>query len=152
MKARQQKLGQTVADLDLLIAACAREQGLVVATLNYRDFSRIEDWHGKTGELVNNHGRKEVNPDDAAVAEIRAQLADDTLLMFRLEDFYEIFKQDAEWGAKLLGVTTHRHGMPMAVPFRAADSYIQKLLDQGVKIAICDQMETPKPANWSSAN
>lgn len=79
--------------------------------------------------------------------EIRAQLSDDTLLMFRLGDFYEIFKQDAEWGAKLLGITlTHRHGMPMAgIPFHAADSYIQKLLDQGVKIAICDQMETPKP-------
>ncbi len=79
--------------------------------------------------------------------EIRAQLSDDTLLMFRLGDFYEIFQQDAEWGAKLLGITlTHRHGMPMAgIPFHAADSYIQKLLDQGVKIAICDQVETPQP-------
>ncbi len=79
--------------------------------------------------------------------EIRAQLSDDTLLMFRLGDFYEIFLQDAEWGAKLLGITlTHRHGMPMAgIPFHAADGYIQKLLDQGVKIAICDQVETPQP-------
>lgn len=79
--------------------------------------------------------------------EMRAKLSDDTLLMFRLGDFYEIFKQDAEWGAKLLGITlTHRHGMPMAgIPFHAADGYIQKLLDQGIKIAICDQMETPKP-------
>jgi DNA mismatch repair protein MutS len=79
--------------------------------------------------------------------EIRARLSDDTLLMFRLGDFYEIFQQDAEWGAKLLGITlTHRHGMPMAgIPFHAADSYIQKLLDQGVKIAICDQVETPQP-------
>jgi len=79
--------------------------------------------------------------------EIRAKLSDDTLLMFRLGDFYEIFKQDAEWGAKLLGITlTHRHGMPMAgIPFHAADGYIQKLLDQGIKIAICDQVETPQP-------
>ncbi|WP_269523992.1 DNA mismatch repair protein MutS [Coraliomargarita parva] len=79
--------------------------------------------------------------------EIRAKLSDDTLLMFRLGDFYEIFLQDAEWGAKLLGITlTHRHGMPMAgIPYHAADTYMQKLLDQGVKIAICDQMETPKP-------
>ena len=79
--------------------------------------------------------------------EIRAKLADDTLLMFRLGDFYEIFKQDAERGAKLLGITlTHRHGMPMAgIPFHAADGYIQKLLDQGIKIAICDQVETPQP-------
>lgn len=79
--------------------------------------------------------------------EIRARLSDDTLLMFRLGDFYEIFLQDAERGAKLLGITlTHRHGMPMAgIPFHAADGYIQKLLDQGIKIAICDQVETPKP-------
>ena len=79
--------------------------------------------------------------------EIRAKLADDTLLMFRLGDFYEIFKQDAERGAKLLGITlTHRHGMPMVgIPFHAADGYIQKLLDQGIKIAICDQVETPQP-------
>ncbi|PDH29342.1 MAG: DNA mismatch repair protein MutS [Puniceicoccaceae bacterium MED-G31] len=79
--------------------------------------------------------------------EIRAQLSDDTLLLFRLGDFYEIFLQDAERGAKLLGITlTHRHGMPMAgMPFHAADSYIQKLLDHGIKVAICDQVETPQP-------
>ncbi len=79
--------------------------------------------------------------------EIRAQLSYDTLLLFRLGDFYEIFLQDAERGAKLLGITlTHRHGMPMAgMPFHAADSYIQKLLDHGIKVAICDQVEAPQP-------
>jgi len=79
--------------------------------------------------------------------EIRARLSDDTLLLFRLGDFYEIFLQDAERGAKLLGITlTHRHGMPMAgIPYHAADNYLQKLLDRGIKIAICDQTETPKP-------
>jgi DNA mismatch repair protein MutS len=79
--------------------------------------------------------------------EIRAKLNDDTLLLFRLGDFYEIFQQDAERGAKLLGITlTHRHGMPMAgIPYHAAETYLQKLLDQGIKIAICDQTETPKP-------
>jgi len=79
--------------------------------------------------------------------EIRARLADDTLLLFRLGDFYEVFQQDAERGAKLLGITlTHRHGMPMAgIPYHAADTYLQKLLDQGIKIAICDQTETPQP-------
>ncbi len=79
--------------------------------------------------------------------EIRAKLSDDTLLLFRLGDFYEVFQQDAERGAKLLGITlTHRHGMPMAgIPYHAADTYLQKLLDQGIKIAICDQTETPKP-------
>lgn len=90
---------------------------------------------------------KKITPMMQQWHEIRAKLSDDTLLMFRLGDFYEIFLQDAEWGAKLLGITlTHRHGMPMAgIPFHAADGYIQKLLDQGVKIAICDQVETPQP-------
>jgi tRNA(fMet)-specific endonuclease VapC len=49
MKARQHQLGQMVADLDLLIAACAAHNGLTVVTLNHTDFSRIEgivweDW------------------------------------------------------------------------------------------------------------
>jgi tRNA(fMet)-specific endonuclease VapC len=48
-KARQQELGRTVADLDLLIAACATYHGLILATLNSRDFKKIEglaweDW------------------------------------------------------------------------------------------------------------
>lgn len=78
---------------------------------------------------------------------IRARLSADTLLLFRLGDFYEIFKEDAERGAALLGITlTHRHGMPMAgIPYHAADSYLQKLLDRGIKIAICDQVETAQP-------
>ena len=74
--------------------------------------------------------------------EIRGQLASDTLLLFRLGDFYEIFHQDAERGAQMLGITlTHRHGMPMAgIPFHAAETYIQKLLDLGGKVAIVDQV------------
>ena len=79
--------------------------------------------------------------------EIRGQLAEDTLLLFRLGDFYEVFNQDAERGAELLGITlTHRHGMPMAgIPFHASETYIQKLLDQGIKVAIVDQVEAPQP-------
>jgi len=79
--------------------------------------------------------------------EIRGELGDDTLLLFRLGDFYELFHDDAERGARLLGITlTQRHGMPMAgIPYHTSDSYIQKLLDQGVKVALCDQVETPQP-------
>ena len=47
--------------------------------------------------------------------EMRAKLSDDSLLLFRLGDFYEVFNQDAERGAEYLGITlTYRHGMPMA--------------------------------------
>ena len=74
---------------------------------------------------------------------IRSQLSEDTLLLFRLGDFYEVFHQDAEKGSRLLGITlTQRNGIPMAgIPYHAADTYLQKLLNQGIKIAFCEQME-----------
>ncbi len=79
--------------------------------------------------------------------EARQSLEDDTLLLFRLGDFYEMFENDAVLGAKLLGITlTKRHDMPMAgIPSHAAESYLSKLLAQGRKVAICDQLEPPKP-------
>ena len=90
---------------------------------------------------------KKVTPMMQQWHEIRGRLDADTLLLFRLGDFYEIFNQDAERGAQLLGITlTHRHGMPMAgIPYHASESYIQKLLDQSIKVAIVDQVETPQP-------
>ena len=74
---------------------------------------------------------------------IRSKLSDDTLLLFRLGDFYEVFHQDAEKGSMLLGITlTQRNGIPMAgIPYHAADTYLQKLLNKGIKIAFCEQME-----------
>ena len=76
--------------------------------------------------------------------EARESLEDDTLLLFRLGDFYEMFETDAERGASLLGITlTKRHEMPMAgIPFHAAEGYLTKLLNHGHKVAICDQLET----------
>lgn len=78
--------------------------------------------------------------------EVRNQLPENTLLLFRLGDFYELFNRDAEEGASLLGITlTKRHKYPMAgIPFHAAEAYIGKLLAAGKKVAICDQVETPQ--------
>lgn len=79
--------------------------------------------------------------------EAKENLPADALLLFRLGDFYEMFLEDAERGASILGITlTQRNGTPMAgIPYHAARTYIQKLLDANCKVAICDQMETPKP-------
>ena len=79
--------------------------------------------------------------------EARESLADDTLLLFRLGDFYEMFEKDAERGAALLGITlTKRHDMPMAgIPSHAAEGYLTKLLNNGQKVAICDQIEAAQP-------
>lgn len=78
---------------------------------------------------------------------IRSELPKNTLLFFRLGDFYELFFDDAKDASRLLGLTlTERHGTPMAgIPFHAAETYINKLLHAGKKVAICDQVETPQP-------
>lgn len=75
--------------------------------------------------------------------EVRRGLPRDTLLLFRLGDFYELFFEDAVDAARLLGLTlTKRGDHPMAgLPFHAADNYVNKLLAAGRKVAICDQAE-----------
>lgn len=79
--------------------------------------------------------------------DVRHGLPPNTVLLFRLGDFYEMFLDDAATGAPILGITlTKRNGMPMAgIPYHAADNYIGKLLAAGKKVAICDQMEAPQP-------
>ena len=69
----------------------------------------------------------------------------DHLLLFRLGDFYELFGEDAELGARLLSIAlTSRQGAPMAgIPHHSADGYIARLVQAGQKIAICEQMEAP---------
>lgn len=75
----------------------------------------------------------------------------DSILFYRLGDFYEMFFEDAKTVAKELELTlTGKNcGMeeraPMCgVPFHAADSYINRLIKKGYKVAICEQMEDPK--------
>ncbi len=79
--------------------------------------------------------------------EVKRGLPPGTLLLFRLGDFYEMFHEDAEEGARLLGITlTQRQGTPMAgIPYHAAETYIGKALAAGRKVALCDQVETPRP-------
>ena len=76
----------------------------------------------------------------------------DAILMFRLGDFYEMFNEDAKTAAKILEITlTSREAgrgerMPMCgVPHHAAHTYIGRLIEAGHKVAICEQMEPPRP-------
>lgn len=73
------------------------------------------------------------------------QEAGDALVFFRLGDFYEAFYEDAKTMATDLGLTlTQRQSIPMCgVPAHAAEQYIDKLLAQGHKIAVAEQMESP---------
>lgn len=72
--------------------------------------------------------------------------AKDALLFFRLGDFYEAFYDDAVRMSKEIGLTlTARQGIPMCgVPFHTADTYVDKLVAKGYKIAIAEQTEDPK--------
>lgn len=77
----------------------------------------------------------------------------DSLLFFRVGDFYELFRQDAEEGSRLLGLTlTSRNNgaaaqVPMAgVPAKALEEYLGRLLKLGKRAAICDQVEDPATA------
>jgi len=72
----------------------------------------------------------------------RRELPPDTLLLFRLGDFYEMFFEDAREASAILNVALTKRGTtPMCgVPYHAARSYIEKLIAAGKKVAICDQV------------
>ncbi len=77
----------------------------------------------------------------------------DAILFYRMGDFYEMFLQDAEKAAAILEIAlTSRNKndaspVPMCgVPYRAADAYIAKLIENGCKVAICDQVEDASAA------
>ncbi len=77
----------------------------------------------------------------------------DSLLFYRMGDFYELFFDDAEKASQALGIVLTRRGkhqgadIPMCgVPVHAADDYLQKLIAQGFRVAVCEQIEDPAEA------
>ena len=77
----------------------------------------------------------------------------DSILLFRMGDFYEMFYEDAETASRVLGLTlTSRNNggaaeVPLAgVPAKAVSEYLRKLVQQGYRVAICEQVEDPKMA------
>lgn len=81
---------------------------------------------------------------------IKAQYKD-CLLFFRLGDFYEMFNEDAKEASRVLEITLTKRDakkenpIPMCgVPYHSANSYIETLINNGYKVAICEQMEDPK--------
>jgi DNA mismatch repair protein MutS len=77
----------------------------------------------------------------------------DAILFFRLGDFYEMFFEDAHTASKILDIAltsrnrSEDHSVPLCgVPYHSAEPYIQKLLDAGHKVAVCEQVEDPATA------
>ncbi|TFE68164.1 DNA mismatch repair protein MutS [Methylacidiphilum caldifontis] len=79
--------------------------------------------------------------------EAKQKLPPDVFLLFRLGDFFELFLDDAKEGAKILNLAlTQRQGVPMCgVPAENIEGYITKLVKAGKRVALCDQVEQPKP-------
>jgi len=77
---------------------------------------------------------------------IRRSLPADTLLLFRLGDFYEMFFEDAKEASAILNVAlTKRNLVPMCgIPHHAAENYIRRLIKAGRRVAICDQVSEPQ--------
>lgn len=77
----------------------------------------------------------------------------DAILLFRVGDFYEIFKEDAVIASDILGITLVRRANGTAssielagFPHHALDTYLPKLVRAGKRVAICEQLEDPKLA------
>jgi len=77
----------------------------------------------------------------------------DSLLFYRMGDFYELFFDDAERASRALGIVLTKRGkhlgqdIPMCgVPVHAADDYLQKLIGLGFRVAVCEQIEDPAEA------
>ncbi len=75
----------------------------------------------------------------------------DTILLFRVGDFFETFDEDAKTASKVLGITLTKRSngaageIPLAgFPHHAIDTYLPKLIRAGYRVAVCEQMENPK--------
>jgi DNA mismatch repair protein MutS len=93
----------------------------------------------------------------AQYLEIKAANAD-CLLFYRMGDFYELFFDDAEIASRALGIALTKRGkhqgedIPMCgVPVRSADDYLQRLIAQGHRVAVCEQLEDPAEARKRGA-
>ena len=104
---------------------------------------------GTSGPAVTPPG---VTPSMAQFLEIKAANPD-CLLFYRMGDFYELFFEDAVAAAQALGIVLTKRGkhlgedIPMCgVPIHRADEYLQRLIRQGFRVAVCEQLEDPAEA------
>jgi len=107
----------------------------------------------KNWKSLGDISERELTPMLRQYLEAKAE-SGDSLLFFRMGDFYELFFEDAIEASELLGLTlTSRDGaekdarIPMAgVPVRAVDGYLARVIQAGRTVTICDQMEDPRQA------
>lgn len=103
-------------------------------------------------ELATPESRAQATPMMEQFIEIKANNPD-SLLFYRMGDFYELFFEDAVEASRALGITLTKRGQHMGqdipmcgVPVHAADDYLQKLIIRGYRVAVCEQVEDPAEA------
>ena len=110
-----------------------------------------------TAQLATAESRATATPMMEQFIEIKAANPD-SLLFYRMGDFYELFFEDAVDASRALGITLTKRGqhlgqdIPMCgVPVHAADDYLQKLISLGFRVAVCEQTEDPAEAKKRGA-
>lgn len=105
-----------------------------------------------TASLISEESRASATPMMEQYIEIKANNPG-SLLFYRMGDFYELFFDDAVEASRALGITLTKRGQHMGqdiamcgVPIHAADDYLQKLIQRGYRVAVCEQMEDPSEA------
>ena len=105
-----------------------------------------------TGDAVRAAAPADISPSMAQFLEIKTANPD-SLLWYRMGDFYELFFDDAVAASAALGIVLTKRGkhqgqdIPMCgVPVHRADEYLQRLIRQGYRVAVCEQMEDPAEA------
>ncbi len=96
---------------------------------------------------------QKVTPMMAQYLSIKAEVGEDALLFYRMGDFYELFFQDAVLAAEALDIALTKRGkhdgadIPMCgVPVHASETYLQRLIKKGFRVAVCEQTESPAEA------
>src|SRR6266566_718061 len=115
--------------------------------------------HIRSGSLralgMGGKNRSDILPDVPTIGETVAgyEANPDCLLFYRMGDFYELFFEDAELAARALGIVLTKRGkhlgrdIPMCgVPIHRSDEYLHRLIAQGHRVAVCEQLEDPAEA------
>ena len=113
--------------------------------------------HGASGANASGEVPDGVTPSMAQFLEIKAANPD-SILWYRMGDFYELFFEDAVVASKALSIVLTKRGkhlgddIPMCgVPIHRADEYLQRLIKLGYRVAVCEQLEDPAEARKRGA-
>ena len=119
--------------------------------------SFTQDSIGEGEEVITSGTNPRATPMMEQYVEIKGANAD-SLLFYRMGDFYELFFDDAVIASRALGIALTKRGkhlgedIPMCgVPVHAADDYLQKLIARGFRVAVCEQVEDPAEAKKRGA-